>query len=59
MATLVDLPQTDLPGAPTPSTAAVCDTCGHLITAHDVIGVRYCRATLENALARTCICKGV
>lgn len=30
--------------------------CGHRVDAHDPIAVRYCGATLHNALSRGCIC---
>jgi hypothetical protein len=35
---------------------AMCDVCGHALTAHDRIAERYCQATLHNALSRTCVC---
>jgi hypothetical protein len=36
--------------------AMLCDVCGHALTAHDRIAQRYCEATAQNALSRTCIC---
>lgn len=35
----------------------VCAVCPHDWVAHDSIGVRYCSATITNALHRGCICK--
>lgn len=35
---------------------AVCDACPHLLAAHDLIGERYCRATVRGALSRGCAC---
>lgn len=37
--------------------AATCDVCGHLVSAHDRVATRYCDATLNNALARGCLCR--
>ena len=37
-------------------TATACDVCGHPLETHDRIAERFCRATLEHALARKCIC---
>jgi hypothetical protein len=31
--------------------------CGHVLTGHDPVGARYCRATLSGALTRGCICR--
>jgi len=39
-----------------PRDAAMCDVCGHPVDGHDRIAERYCQATLDNALSRTCIC---
>jgi hypothetical protein len=36
--------------------AAACDVCGHLVDGHDRIALRFCAATLQNALSRGCIC---
>ncbi|WP_369255183.1 RGCVC family protein [Geodermatophilus amargosae] len=33
-----------------------CDACPHPVSAHDRIGLRFCRATLDSALARGCVC---
>lgn len=33
-----------------------CDTCGHTLSAHDVISARYCAATAAGALTRACVC---
>lgn len=40
-----------------PDDAQLCG-CGHLRATHDPIGLRYCTATRESNLARTCICTG-
>ena len=42
---------------PLPDAQAVCDVCPHLADAHDVIGRRFCDATLHGALTRGCICR--
>ena len=34
-----------------------CDVCAHPAAAHDVIGRRFCEATLLGALTRGCICR--
>ena len=34
----------------------MCDVCGHALALHDRVAVRYCEATLHNALSRTCVC---
>ena len=34
----------------------MCDVCGHALALHDRVAVRFCEATLHNALSRTCIC---
>ena len=36
---------------------AACDVCAHPAAAHDVIGRRFCDATLQGALTRGCICR--
>jgi len=42
------------------TTAAVlefsCASCTHTQEAHDVIGIRYCAATLARGLDRRCVC---
>ncbi len=41
-----------------PSAAAPgCVACPHPVADHDAIGLRFCRATLDSALARGCICR--
>jgi hypothetical protein len=35
-----------------------CPVCPHPIVAHDAVDMRYCRATIANALTRRCICAG-
>jgi hypothetical protein len=34
-----------------------CAVCSHLLTEHDPISLRYCRATQAQALPRNCICR--
>jgi hypothetical protein len=34
----------------------VCGVCGHPLSAHDAISVRYCAATAAGALTRGCVC---
>jgi len=34
----------------------MCDVCGHALALHDRVAVRFCEATLHNALSRTCVC---
>ncbi len=34
-----------------------CDACDHPAAAHDSIGLRYCRATLDSTLSRGCVCR--
>ncbi|HEY3717707.1 MAG TPA: RGCVC family protein [Jatrophihabitantaceae bacterium] len=40
----------------TDSDSEMCDVCGHALALHDRVAVRYCEATLQNALSRTCVC---
>ena len=42
--------------APTPTEATDLCHCGHTEDQHDPISARYCRATLSEALGRTCNC---
>jgi hypothetical protein len=44
-------------GIPEPGAQATCDVCPHPAAAHDVIGRRFCDATLQSALTRGCICR--
>jgi hypothetical protein len=37
--------------------AAACDVCPHALSGHDAIGLRFCRATLNGAITRGCICR--
>lgn len=37
--------------------AAACDVCAHPAAAHDVIGQRFCDATVRGGLTRGCICR--
>ncbi len=39
--------------------SAQCDACEHELADHDAIGLRFCRATQEQALTRSCLCAGV
>ena len=34
-----------------------CDVCPHPVVHHDAIGLRFCRATLDSALVRSCVCR--
>jgi hypothetical protein len=34
-----------------------CDVCPHAMSDHDAIGLRFCRATLNGAITRGCICR--
>jgi hypothetical protein len=61
-----DAPDTDAPNNGTPDTGApkqaapvpgACMACGHPTDDHDKISLRYCDATVEHALTRSCICK--
>jgi hypothetical protein len=36
-----------------------CMACGHLCSDHDPIASRFCDATVERALTRGCVCRGV
>ena len=42
---------------PVTAPVATCDVCRHTATAHDPIALRYCQATMTNALSRKCICE--
>jgi len=33
-----------------------CDICGHLLTSHDPVGLRYCEISQQKVLTRSCIC---
>ena len=33
-----------------------CDVCPHAVDEHDAIGLRFCRATRNAALDRSCAC---
>jgi hypothetical protein len=37
----------------------LCRTCGHPLSMHDAIGVRWCAATNLGGSPRACICSGV
>ncbi|MGI8459460.1 MAG: RGCVC family protein [Propionibacteriaceae bacterium] len=39
--------------------AALCPACGHLLSAHDRIGVRWCGATTATGATRDCMCADV
>jgi hypothetical protein len=48
---------TSTPTPVIPVPAAVCDVCAHPVAAHDVIGRRFCDATVRGTLTRGCICR--
>jgi hypothetical protein len=37
----------------------LCRTCGHPLTAHDAISLRWCAASELGGETRACICSGV
>jgi len=37
----------------------LCQTCGHPLSMHDAIGVRWCAATTLGVGHRACMCSGV
>jgi hypothetical protein len=39
-----------------PTTSPTCESCSHPVAKHDLIAIRYCRATADSALIRACIC---
>jgi hypothetical protein len=39
------------------SLATVCEACGHDESLHDATGTRFCRASLDRAVDRGCICR--
>lgn len=41
------------------SVAEQCAACGHPASLHDVIGARWCAATLLGVGARACICSEI
>jgi hypothetical protein len=43
--------------SPLTGAQAACDVCPHPLAAHDVIGRRFCAATLTGAITRGCICR--
>jgi len=36
-----------------------CETCGHPLSMHDAIGIRWCEATTLGVGQRACLCSGV
>ena len=44
-------------GAPQPVDDDGCAACPHPVTAHDAIGLRYCRATQATGADRGCVCR--
>ena len=40
-----------------PATGTRCAACAHPAPDHDVIGLRFCTATLSGDLSRGCICR--
>lgn len=47
-----------MPEIPDVTTSAdeTCSACNHPWSAHDIIGRRFCAATLAGALDRGCVC---
>jgi hypothetical protein len=43
------------PGAQ-PEDGEVCSVCPHRVADHDVIGLRFCHATVAGSLSRGCVC---
>ena len=39
------------------TSTVACDVCPHILDGHDVIGRRFCQATLDGALTRGCACR--
>ena len=37
----------------------LCQTCGHSLSMHDAVGLRWCAATTVGVGHRACICGGV
>jgi hypothetical protein len=35
----------------------ICDVCPHSVVDHDAIGSRFCRATMDSAIIRSCVCR--
>jgi hypothetical protein len=48
--------QDDLVSASTAQEAG-CPACPHPLAEHDVIGARFCRATVAGAYDRGCVCR--
>ena len=42
---------------PEPADVPTCGACPHPVGEHDGIGLRFCRATLDSAIARGCVCR--
>jgi hypothetical protein len=43
--------------APTGSDEPGCPACPHPLSAHDPIGLRFCRATAGGTVTRGCVCR--
>ncbi len=43
--------------AVTTAAGALCDACPHPLAAHDPIGLRFCHATVAQAITRGCSCR--
>jgi hypothetical protein len=51
---------TRIPSTPAAMAAgAECAACSHLLTDHDAIGSRFCRATVDGGISRGCVCDGM
>jgi hypothetical protein len=51
------LPERPLPTHPQPVEGAACAACPHRVADHDPIGLRFCRATVDSARHRGCVCR--
>lgn len=49
-------PTTTLP-VPETGAEARCGSCPHPVSAHDPIGLRFCRATRAGDIHRGCVCR--
>jgi hypothetical protein len=56
--TLTDTAAVDRsPAEPQAGDEETCAACAHPLTAHDPIGLRFCRATTAGGLSRGCVCR--
>jgi hypothetical protein len=42
-----------------PTAQDACAACPHPLSAHDPIGLRFCRATAAGTVSRGCVCRSV